>query len=75
MAFRRDFLIHFTKLQPTPLEIIESIDMLRAIEYGYQIRMVETASEVVGVDTPEDLERVKILMKRDSLFSAYSKKT
>mgnify|MGYP000267062343 CR=1 FL=1 len=54
---------------------IESIDMLRAIEYGYQIRMVETASEVVGVDTPEDLERVKILMKRDSLFSAYSKKT
>ena len=75
IAFRRDFLIHFTKLQPTPLEIIESIDMLRAIEYGYQIRMVETASEVVGIDTPEDLERVKILMKRDSLFSAYSKKT
>ena len=75
MAFRRDFLIHFTKLQPTPLEIIESIDMLRVLEYGYLIRMVETTSEIVGVDTPEDLERAKILMKNDSLFSSYFEKT
>ena len=75
MAFRRDFLIHFTKLQPTPLEIIESIDMLRVLEYGYLIRMIETTSEIVGVDTPEDLERAKILMKNDSLFSSYFEKT
>ena len=75
IAFRRDFLIHFTKLQPTPLEIIESIDMLRALEYGYLIRMVETTSETVGVDTPEDLERATILMKKDSLFASYFEKT
>ena len=64
MAFRRDFLIHITKLQPTPLEIIESIDMLRVLEYGYLIRMVETTSEIVGVDTPEDLEIMKCLMAK-----------
>ena len=75
MAFRRDFLLHFTQLQPTPLEIIESIDMLRALEYGYQIRMVETTSETVGVDTPEDLKRAVILMKNDSLFASYFEKT
>ena len=42
--------------------------MLRVLEYGYLIRMVETTSEIVGVDTPEDLERAKILMKNDSLL-------
>ena len=75
MAFRRDFLIHFTQLQPTPLEIIESINMLRVLEYGYKIRMVETSSETVGVDTPEDLERATNLMKKDSLFASYFEKT
>ena len=49
--------------------------MLRVLEYGYLIRMVETTSETVGVDTPEDLERAKILMKNDSLFSSYFEKT
>ena len=49
--------------------------MLRALEYGYQIRMVETTSETVGVDTPEDLERATILMKKDSLFASYFEKT
>ena len=75
MAFRRDFLIHFTQLQLTPLEIIESINMLRVLEYGYKIRMVVTTSETVGVDTPEDLERATNLMKKDSLFASYFEKS
>jgi len=75
MAFRRNFLIHFTQLQQTPVEIIESIDMLRVLEYGFRIRMVETASETVGADTPEDLERATILLKKDSLFAFYFEKT
>ena len=74
MAFRKEFLVNFTKLEPTPLEMIESIDMLRVLEYGYLIRMVESKSDIVGVDTPEDLERVRILMKNDSLFSSYFEK-
>ena len=73
IAFRKDFLIQFTQLPPSPLEVIESVDMLRAIELGYKIRMVETTADTVGVDTPEDLEYAKILMKDDLFFPSYLK--
>ncbi len=73
IAFRKDFLIQFTQLPPSPLEVIESVDMLRAIELGYKIRMVETTADTVGVDTPEDLEYTKILMKNDLFFPSYLK--
>ena len=53
--------------------MIESVDMLRAIELGYKIRMVETTADTMGVDTPEDLEYTKILMKDDLFFPSYLK--
>ncbi|GAI92654.1 unnamed protein product, partial [marine sediment metagenome] len=52
IPFRRDFLSKFTRLEPTPLEKIESVDMLRAIEHGYKVKMVLTNFETYGVDTP-----------------------
>lgn len=55
IAFRRDFLETFWTLPPTPLEQAESIDMLRAIEHGYPVRMVLSPHESFGVDTPADL--------------------
>lgn len=73
IAFRKDFLTYFTQLPPTPLEKTELVDMLRIIEHGYKIRMVKYRSETVGVDTPLDLEKVKILMKSDPLVSKYFK--
>lgn len=71
IAFRRGFLQVFTNLAPTPLEAVESVDMLRAVEHGYQVRMVVTPFQVVGVDTPEDLERARTLMKHDELLRIY----
>jgi len=71
MPFRRDFLFRYTQLPPTPLEIIESVDMLRILEHGYRIRMVETPFETCSVDTPEDLRHVEHLMEGDPLTSTY----
>lgn len=71
IAFRQEFLQVFTNLAPTPLEVVESVDMLRAVEHGYPVRMVVTPFKVVGVDTPEDLERARALMKQDELLRTY----
>jgi 3-deoxy-manno-octulosonate cytidylyltransferase (CMP-KDO synthetase) len=72
IAFRADFLQEFTSLRPTPLEIIESVDMMRAIEHGHRVRMVVCSIESYGVDTPEDLERVVSRMRADDLMSLYA---
>ena len=58
-AYRPDFLRVFSSLSPTPLEKSESLEQLRALEHGYIIAMAVIKSRPVGVDTPEDLERVK----------------
>ena len=73
IPFRRDFLLSFNKRQRTPLEIIESIDMLRAIENGYKVRMVFTRYETYSVDTPEDLLHVAQLLQSDPLVAKYSR--
>jgi 3-deoxy-manno-octulosonate cytidylyltransferase (CMP-KDO synthetase) len=63
IPFRRDYLLEYTKLIPTPLEIAESIDMMRILEHGMKVRMVPTLYESQAVDTPADLEKVSKLMK------------
>lgn len=55
IPFRRNFLLEFTRMAPTPLEIAESIDMLRILEHGMRVRMVPTLHKTYSVDTPEDL--------------------
>jgi 3-deoxy-manno-octulosonate cytidylyltransferase (CMP-KDO synthetase) len=60
-VYRRDFLLTLASLARTPLERIESLEQLRALEHGYRIRVVETPYTSVSVDTPEDLERVRRL--------------
>ena len=58
-AYRRDFLLMAAVLPPTPLELSESLEQLRVLEHGFRIRAVETQYDSIGVDTPEDLERVR----------------
>lgn len=65
-AYRRSFLLAFARLQPTPLELAESLEQLRALEHGFRIRTVETHYDSIGVDTPEDLERVRRLVTADT---------
>ncbi len=74
IPFRRDFLFTFNHLEPTPLEQIESVDMLRALEHGYKIKMVPTNYKTFGVDTPEDLRSVEEYMKDDPLVNQYPDK-
>ncbi len=65
IPFTRDFLITFTNLETTPLEIVESVDMLRAMEHGYKVKMVPTDVITYSVDTREDLAFVEKLMSVD----------
>jgi 3-deoxy-manno-octulosonate cytidylyltransferase (CMP-KDO synthetase) len=72
IPFRRDSLIDFNNLAPTPLEIIESVDMMRLLEHGYKVKMVPTQSDSYSVDTPEDLARVEGMMAGDPLMDQYT---
>jgi len=58
-GYQRHFLLRFPHLPPTPLEQLEQLEQLRALEHGYRIKLLETAHDTVGVDTPEDLQRVE----------------
>ena len=64
-VYRREFLLHYPDLTVGPLENAERLEQLRALENGYCIRVQTTDYESLGVDTPEDLERV------NQLFSAF----
>ena len=58
-AYRRSFVGMLASRPRTPLEIAESLEQLRALEHGVRIRAVETQYDSIGVDSPEDLERVR----------------
>lgn len=73
ISFRLEALIDFAKLQPTPIEKIESIDMMRFIEHGRSIKAVPTDSIMQGVDTPEDAKKASALMLKDPLYQQYGK--
>lgn len=62
IPFRRDFLLEYTRMSPTPLEISESVDMMRILENGYKVHMVPTKHDTKAVDTPQDLKLVEELM-------------
>lgn len=68
IPFRREALLRYASLEPTPLEEAESVDMLRFLEHGYKVRMVETEFDTYSVDTPEDLEKVEEMMRYDPLI-------
>ncbi|MBZ0109651.1 MAG: 3-deoxy-manno-octulosonate cytidylyltransferase [Candidatus Scalindua rubra] len=71
IAFRKEFLLQFSQLEPTPLEKIESVDMLRAVEHGYCVRIVETENLMIGVDVPGDIKLVENVLSSDPLVKKY----
>lgn len=58
-VYRRDFLLTFAHLDPTPLERREKLEQLRALERGFRIKVAEVESAAIEVDTPQDLERAR----------------
>lgn len=73
IAFTREALVAYTRLEPTPLERIESVDMNRLLEHGRRILTVPTAHLTAAVDTPQDLKRVERLMRDDPLVARYAR--
>lgn len=63
-AYRRDFLLNYAAMAPTPLEQTESLEQLRALEHGYKIKVLKTDFKSIGVDTPEDLAKVNEYFRR-----------
>ncbi len=59
IPFRRDYLLKYVSLEPTPLEIAESVDMMRCLEHGDRVRLVPTLHDSHAVDTPEDVAVVE----------------
>jgi 3-deoxy-manno-octulosonate cytidylyltransferase (CMP-KDO synthetase) len=74
IPFRRDFLLKFNLMKQTPLEIIESVDMLRIIENGYKVKMVHSPYDTYSVDTRDDLRFVEKIMKDDVCMNKYLQK-
>ena len=62
-VYRREFLIRLAAWPQTPLEQAEGLEQLRVLEHGFKISTVETTVDTIGVDTPEDLERVRRLVE------------
>ena len=71
IPFRRDFLLEYNRMKQTPLEIIESVDMMRILENGLDVKMVYSNVKSYSVDTIEDLEFVSKLMAEDALVKTY----
>jgi 3-deoxy-manno-octulosonate cytidylyltransferase (CMP-KDO synthetase) len=66
-VYRRDFLLQYPDLPVGPLERAERLEQLRALENGFKIRVVETDYDSVGVDTPEDWERISELFDKTTV--------
>jgi len=62
-AYRRDFLLALRDLKPSPLETTECLEQLRFLENGHVIEVVEVVEDSLGIDTPEDVERVRPLLQ------------
>lgn len=71
IPFRVENLVRFTALTPTPLEQAESIDMLRILEHGGTVRMVDTPFDTQAVDVPADIAVVERLMEQDPIARRY----
>ena len=59
ILFSRKALLDYTQMLPTPLEIIESVDMNRFLEHGIKIKMIPTVHKTCGVDVPADIDIVE----------------
>lgn len=66
-GYKRDFLIKYSKMPPTSLELSESLEQLRALENGFKIKVLETPYKILGVDTQEELEKVRKYIKENKI--------
>jgi len=65
-VYRREFLLEFASWPQSPLERIEALEQLRALEHGAVIKVIEASTPSIGVDTIEDFERVRAIVAADA---------
>jgi len=65
-GYQRDFLLNYIRLEPSRLEKTENLEQLRALEHGYRIKMIETQSPTLSVDTPNDIIKLEEFLKKRS---------
>ncbi|WP_297596899.1 3-deoxy-manno-octulosonate cytidylyltransferase [uncultured Cetobacterium sp.] len=66
-GYKRDFVLEYSQLESTPLENSESLEQLRVLENGYKIKVLETKFEVIGVDTQDELDKVRLHIKEKGI--------
>jgi 3-deoxy-manno-octulosonate cytidylyltransferase (CMP-KDO synthetase) len=71
IPFTKDSLAGYATLEPTPLEVSESVDMMRFVEHGYKVRMIDCTTPSHAVDTESDRVSVESIMKNDPLVNKY----
>ena len=69
-VYRREVLLQFTRWPQTRLEKYEGLEQLRALEHGVKIRVIKAAASSIGVDTQEDLDKVRALIEEGRFQSA-----
>ena len=74
IGFTNKALHYYTNLLPTPMEEIESIDMMRFLENDFCIQGVLSSSPILGVDNPEDISKIEKMMLNDKLIGIYKDK-
>jgi len=72
IAYTKPYLLEFARMAPTPLEEVESIDMLRILEHGGRVKMVECTQQTHSVDEPHDVAVVELLMEKDPVLALYT---
>jgi len=73
VPFRKNFLLKYASWEQTPIEKTELNEYLRILEHGYKIRAVMVEGAHISVDTPEDLEMIRDLIKKDRIKKSYMK--
>lgn len=68
-VYRPSFLLHYQTLRPTPLQLEEDLEQLKVLEHGYRIKVAITDQASIGVDTPEDLNKIEQWICKQNTFS------
>lgn len=68
-GYRRDFLLHYADLSPSPLQLAEDLEQLRVLEHGYKIKTTIVHTESMDVNTPEDLKKLERLLCKQNTSS------
>ena len=75
IGFKRKALLNFNKMKETKNEILESIDMLRLLDNGLNVKLIKIDNFTHGVDNISDRNLVSKIMKKDKLFKSYEIKS